>query len=152
MVGGYGDKLDAETHLRSLCTRIFTLTLLPFGSPMSFSLSTAQPSSLNLCRVSTTISLTSSRCSIRAAPRVSAQAHDCGQPQLMSTPFTYGATRDAARDTSRGELAPNWTIVGTVGPAIDMVKSEQEVSGEILIVLAEETLLWREVSHRYPGL
>ena len=123
---------------------------------MSFSLPTAQPSSLNLCRVSSTMSLTSSRFSIRAAPKVSAQAHDWGQPQLRSTPFTYGATRDVALDTSKGELAPNWTIVGTVGPAVDMVKSEPHVSCGLLfpflVKRREETRLGHELSHRYPEL
>lgn len=110
-------------YLRSLCTRILTLTLLPLRLSMSFSLPTAQPSALSFRLVSTTMSLTSSRFSIRAAPSVSEQAHDCGQPQLMSTPPAYGATRDDARDTSAGELAPNWTIVGGWGPAVDIVKS-----------------------------
>lgn len=49
---------------------------------------------------------------MRAAPRDSAHAQVCGQPQLRSTPETWGATRRAARENSIGEEAPNWTIVG----------------------------------------
>jgi hypothetical protein len=33
-----------------------------------------------------------------AAPRVSAHAQDCGQPQFMSIPFTKGESRVVARD------------------------------------------------------
>jgi len=35
-----------------------------------------------------TIDATNSRLCIKAAPRVSAHAQDCGQPQLMSMPLT----------------------------------------------------------------
>jgi hypothetical protein len=52
---------------------------------------------------------------------LSAHAHDWGQPQLMSMPFTYGAMRVVERDNSRGEQTPNWAIVG---PAVgEVVKS-----------------------------
>lgn len=90
-------------YLKSLCTRILTLTLLPFPP----SLSLPHPSLASAPLVSTTMSRTSSRLSISAAPRVAAQAHDCGHPQLRSTPLAEGATRVAARESSWGSLAPN---------------------------------------------
>ena len=111
------------TYRRSLWTRIFTLTLRPLGLSISRSFSTAHPSSRSLCRVSSTRSRTSARSSMSAAPSVSAHAQDCGQPQLRSTPPTYGATREEARASSWGTLAPNWTIVGGWGPRVAIVKS-----------------------------
>jgi hypothetical protein len=60
---------------------------------------------------------------ISAAPRVSAQAHDWGQPQFRSTPETWGAMRDVARENSRGEEAPNWIIVGIADGVEGSVKS-----------------------------
>lgn len=101
-----------ESYRRSLCTRIFTLTLRPRELSTSLSNPIAHPSLRNRLRVSSTISRTSSRFSISAAPSVSAHAQDCGQPQLRSTPPTYGMTRDEARASSCGTFAPNWTIVG----------------------------------------
>lgn len=58
-----------------------------------------------------------------AAPRVSAHAHDCGHPQLRSTPDTNGAASDDARASSRGVLAPNWRIVGGCAAVVDIVRS-----------------------------
>jgi hypothetical protein len=43
---------------------------------------------------------------------VSAQAQDWGQPQLMSTPLTWGARRCVVRNISSGEFTPSWRIVG----------------------------------------
>lgn len=113
-----------ETYRRSLWTRILMLTLLPLGLLISFSNpETSQPSWWSWDRVSRTMSRTSSRFSMRAAPRVEEQAHDWGQPQLRSTPEVNGTTREEARASSWGTLAPNWTMVGGWGPAVEMVKS-----------------------------
>lgn len=71
------------------------------------------------------MSRTSSLFSIKAAPRVSEQAHDWGQPQFRSTPLLNGATREEALASSCGTLAPNWTIVGGWGPLVDIVKSSE---------------------------
>ena len=49
---------------------------------------------------------------INAAPRVSAQAQDCGHPQFISMPFAWGARRVVVRDISSGEFTPSWAIVG----------------------------------------
>lgn len=49
---------------------------------------------------------------------------------MRSTPEANGATSDEARASSRGTLAPNWTMVG--GWGVEMVKSkggEWEVEG-----------------------
>lgn len=100
-----------------------TLTLLPRGLSTSASMPTAHPSPRRRSRVSTTMSRTSSRRFMSAAPSVSAQAHDWGQPQLRSTPETKGAARAEARASSRGLLAPNWRIVGGWTPWVDMVRS-----------------------------
>ena len=67
------------------------------------------------------IEATSSRLCMSAAPRVSAQAQDWGQPQFMSIPFTKGESRVVQRDISRGEFTPNWAIVG--GEERESVKS-----------------------------
>lgn len=72
-----------------------------------------------------TMDATNSRLCIKAAPRVSAHAHDCGHPQLISMPLTYGASRVVAREISSGELQPNWTIVG--GAVGDVVKSAADI-------------------------
>lgn len=90
-------------YRRSLCILILTLTVLRPSYPSLFSVALA----------SLTISATSSRLFISAAPRHSAHAQDWGQPQLRSTPETKGAMVLVARANSRGELAPNWRIVGT---------------------------------------
>ena len=90
-------------YRRSLCILILTLTVLRPSYPSLFSVAFA----------SLTISATSSRLFISAAPRHSAHAQDWGQPQLRSTPDTKGAMVLVARANSRGELAPNWRIVGT---------------------------------------
>lgn len=66
---------------------------------------------------------TSSLFSMRAAPSVSAQAHDWGQPQFRSTPLQCDATSVDALASSRGTLAPNWTMVGGCFPRVEMVKS-----------------------------
>jgi len=52
-----------------------------------------------------------------------AHAHACGQPQLRSIPLANGAARVAARENSRAELAPSWTIVGGCGCIVETVKS-----------------------------
>lgn len=57
---------------------------------MSFSLPTAQPSSLSIFLVSSTMSLTSSRFSMRAAPRVSAHAHLERQPVSTQVVLWHG--------------------------------------------------------------
>ena len=113
-------------HLKSSCTLILTLTLLPLGLSTSSSMPTAHPSRRNADLVSTTMSRTSSRWFIRAAPSVSAHAHDWGQPQLRSTPLTKGAARTDARESSRGLLAPNWRMVGGWGPEVEMVRSGED--------------------------
>ena len=61
-----------------------------------------------------------------AAPRVSAQAQDWGQPQFMSMPFTKGESRLVQREISRGEFTPSWAIVG--GEEGESVKSGGFVS------------------------
>lgn len=66
---------------------------------------------------------TSSLLCMSAAPRVSAHAHDWGQPQLRSMPFTCGAIMVVARAISRGELHPNWAMVGgAFGEAVKSVE------------------------------
>lgn len=121
-------KKDRKYYLRSLCILIFTLTLRPFGLSISFSRPTPHPSLARRCRVSTTMSRTSSRWFIRAAPKVSAQAHDCGHPQLRSTPWVEGATRADARASSKGSFAPNWTIVGGWFGCVETVRSVYRVN------------------------
>lgn len=73
---------------------------------------------------------TSSRLCMSAAPKVSAQAHDCGQPQFMSTPLTWGASSFVVRDISSGELTPSWRMVG--GGERSVVKSKKLVRNVLI--------------------
>lgn len=85
----------------------------------------SKPSWRNADFAEETIDATRSGFCIRAAPRVSAQAQDWGQPQLMSMPFTWGARSVVVRAISRGELTPSWAIVG--GGLGEVVKSGEAV-------------------------
>lgn len=110
-------------YRKSLCILIFTLTVLRPSYPSLFSIAFA----------SFTISATSSRLFISAAPRHSAHAQDWGQPQLRSTPDTKGAMVLVARANSSGELAPNWRIVGTevgVGGSVKSCGRSESVEGK----------------------
>lgn len=100
-----------STYSRSLCIRILILTvLLPLQPPFTPLSSTSSSITFRAAR---TMSDTSSGSSISAAPNNSAHAHDCGHPQLRSTPEQYGNNVDVVLANSRGLLAPSCTIVGT---------------------------------------
>ena len=94
-----------------------------------------------------------------AAPSFSAQAHDWGHPQLRSTPFTLGATRDDARASSRGTLAPNWTIVGGWLGFVETVRSLTLLAYVVLLKEYVQTAVSRKAvaikllgqDHRRPA-
>jgi hypothetical protein len=103
---------DGQRYFRSWWIRILHDTVLP--GPI-------------LCFASFIIAATLFGLPIMLQPIPSFIAHDCGHPQLRSTPLTQGPIISAARPNSIGSFDANWAITG---PSVGLVlKSEERATG-----------------------